>query len=495
MRWYPVLCTVLFVLGCSGSPRGDLIIQNTNIIDVENGRVLQGQSVSIRGRKIVSIESEVMHPSSEDIKIIDGSGKYLIPGFWDMHSHTWNAEYTRKVVFPLEIAHGVVGIRNMAGDCYGDRLDCVNCARYEQIQEMRRDIREGALIGPEIHNASTFLDGRHTIKKESIIITTPKQGRKAVIKHKKENFDLLKVYDYLTPDVFSAIAEEAKKQQIPFAGHVPWTITVEEASEAGLKSIEHGFGLIIAVSGKEETFTGERIQALQRDQFTRQDRFELQSDQMRRIINRDQRAFTFVDSLFRDLTRTLQENNTWLVPTFAMNFRGHRYSEIADHDMMKYLPPTKREQWNRALENFSNAPDNLKLFSRLHGTTLQRMINKMHNASVGILAGTDCDVDLIVPGFHLHQELQFMVEAGLTPLEALQTATLNAAQYFKKASEMGTIEEGKRADMVLLEANPLENIMNTQRIRAVLSGGRLYNRSDLDRLLKEVEDINYQTRK
>lgn len=461
-------------------------IRNVTVIDATGSPAQANRTVFISDDRINSIHGTGTEPIPNDVKTIDGTGKYLIPGLWDMHSHTWGDEHTRNTVLPLNIAHGVVGIRNMAGDCNTNRSDCSQRATFEEIQAIKADIENGIIIGPRIYNASAFLDGNHSIKEESRIITSPEEAKKIVQEHKEAGFDLLKVYDYLMPEVYYALADEATKQGIPFAGHVPWTVSVIDASNAGQKSMEHGFGLIEAVSGMEQEFTEERIEVLKSDSFSREDRFNFlfgPEGQVRRMVNMEEGRFQFVDSLFQQVTKTLLQNETWLVPTLTMNARGHRYQELTNHDLWKYLPESVSNRWKEVNKTLAEAPQIEKDFTRLRSGTLKNMIHNMHDAGVGILAGTDCDVDLIVPGYHLHKELQLFVEAGLTPMEALQTATLNAAQYFGKVDEFGTIEEGKRADLILLQANPLDDISNTLLIDAVIKGGEVMHRNELDDLL------------
>ena len=471
-------------------PSAPIALVDVRVVDIESGEIDSNHTVLISGNQITRVAYSESLDVPSDAKIIDAGGKYVIPGLWDMHSHTWNAEDTRSTVLPLNIAYGVVGIRNMAGDCHGSTSDCANRATFEQIQAIKDDIESEKLIGPRIYQASAFLDGNHSIQESSLIITDPEEARQVVKKHKESGFDMLKVYAYLMPDVYYALVDEAANQGIPFAGHVPWTVTVMDASNAGQKSMEHGFGLIEAASGMEDTFINERIEVLKSDSFTREDRFNFlfgPEGQVRQMIDMEEGRFVFVDSLFQEVTKTLIKNETWLVPTLTMNARGYRYGEISDHDLWKYLPKPVNKRWQTVKNRLEGAPQIEKDFTRLRSATLNKMIKNMHQAGVGLLAGTDCDVDLIVPGYHLHKELHLFVEAGLSPLEALQTATLNAARYFGKVDEFGTIEEGKRADLILLQANPLDDISNTLQIEAIIHDGEYMDRHGLDTILSRIE--------
>lgn len=466
-----------------------LAVENVAVVDVEKGEVRKGQTVVVAGDRIVEIVPASAVQLGEGVIRIEGEGRFLIPGLWDMHSHTWGARATRNVVFPLEIANGVVGIRNMAGDCHGNREACADRTRFEEIETMRREIAEGRLLGPEIHDGSTFLDGRHSIKDESIVITTPGKAREVVQEHAQRGFDFLKVYDYLRAEVYHALADEAKRHGIPFAGHVPWTVSVAEAARAGQKSMEHGFGWLEAASGMEEVVTRERREALKADVFTRQDRFDLlygPGGQFRRMLSPEERRFELSDPALERLAEVLRKNGVWQAPTLTMNGRMLLVDELLEGGILSYLPPAKRRAWSEAIAQSDRMEPGTRAFYRAGRDAIFRIVERLHEAGVGFLAGTDCDVNLIAPGFHLHKELELFVRAGLAPAEALQTATVNAARYLGREGRMGTVEEGKVADLLLLNANPLENIRNTTRIEAVVLDGRLLTREKLDRILEGV---------
>lgn len=189
----------------------------------------------------------------------------------------------------------------------------------------------------------------------------------------------------------------------------------------------------------------------------------------------------------KELAEVLRENGTWQAPTLAMNGRIVLVDALLAGDVLRYLPPEERRAWSAVAAEAQRMERPVRAVHRAALETLFRIVDVLHDAGVGFLAGTDCDVDLLAPGFAFHQELELLVRAGLTPLEALQTATLNAARYLGREAEMGTVEEGRMADLVLLDANPLEDIRNTRRIEAVVLDGRLLDREELDRILEGVE--------
>lgn len=488
--WTWICLGLLSASACDADPPGSVLaIRDVTVVDVVEGTLLPDRTILIRDDRIAALgpADEVDVPEGADT--FDAEDRYAIPGLWDMHSHTWGPDATRRIVLPLDVANGVVGIRNMAGDCRGDDVACTDRATLEEITAMRRKIEGGELLGPEIHNASTFLDGPHSIKDESLVLRTPEEAREVVREHARAGVDLLKVYDYLPRDVYFALAEEARRQAMPFAGHVPWSVTVAEAARAGQKSMEHGYGLYEATSGIEEQLRHERREALEAEEFTHPDRYDLlfatPDGQFRRMIIRDERRFRFSEARFQELVGVLRENDTWLVPTLAMNAT---LIDTFDRDLLEYIPHSKRERWVDLIATSQDMDPAERAFRELSLATLDRLIGRMHEAGVGILAGTDCDVDLIVPGFHLHEELARLVDAGLTPLEALRSATLNPAEYLGRTEDMGSTAEGKVADLVVLDANPLEDIRNTRRIRAVVLDGRLLRRSDLDGILEDVRE-------
>jgi imidazolonepropionase-like amidohydrolase len=432
-------------------------INNVTIIEVTGGPPLQHRTVVVREGKIEDIHYfQSASGKSKDVQI-NGTGKFLIPGLWDMHVHTAFGDWfpqAKEISLPLFIANGITGVRDMGSD-------------LEILQQWRNEISAGTHIGPRIVMSGPMLDGPQPRFPSSIAIKTPEDGRRAVDDLKRRGADFIKLQSLIPRDAVFAIADEARKQGITFVGHVPDSVRASEASNAGQKSFEHLIGIFEGSSPLEDKFlTGPKTES----QF---------------LSSYDpQRA----EALFS----LLAKKQTWQCPTLVWE-RGGNLIELSDfsHDSRaKYVPAYwKNVTWKRFTDQVMHEFNTDDLATRRKFVEKElEVVNQMHRAGIPFLAGTDTASGVyIFPGFSLHEELQRFVAAGFTPLEALQTATLNPAKFLGMEDRMGAIEKGKLADMVLLDANPLDDIRNTQKIAGVIANGRYFSRADLDKMLAEVE--------
>jgi imidazolonepropionase-like amidohydrolase len=437
-----------------------LALTNVTVIDVGGGASQPGMTVVIERERIAAVGQLV----PEQARIVDATGKFLIPGLWDMHTH-WGPGYGWMAApyLPLFTANGVTGIRVMAG--------------HPVYLQWRGQVAEGTLLGPRMVVAGVIVDGPKPFWRDSIATKSAEDGRQAVQRTQQEGYDFVKVYSSLSRAVFFAIADEARKRRIPFAGHVPDRVRVEEASDAGQKSIEHLTGLLLAVSSQETELRRE-FGAASRLPATPERAALLHSLGVRVLESQDAgRAAA--------LFAKLKANGTWQVPTFPV--LRVLESEDATDPRLKYMPAAMRSGWarrateQRTAENISHQRN---VFQRRLA-----LVGEMHRAGVGILAGSDSQNPYSFPGFSLHDDLEWLVKAGLSPLAALQTATRNPAIYLERLQDFGTVEKGKMADLVLLDADPLQDIRNTRRIAAVVSAGRFFSRADLDRMLADIERL------
>jgi imidazolonepropionase-like amidohydrolase len=389
--------------------------------------------------------------------VVDGSGRFLIPGLWDMHVHMVFGDWfpqSCEIALPLFVANGVTGVRDMGGE-------------LEVLQQWRREIGQGKLLGPRIVTSGPMLDGPKPRFPSSVAVASPEDARKAVDDLKRRGADFIKLQSLMSRESYFAIADEAKRQGIVFAGHVPDAIRAVEASNAGQKSIEHLTGVFEGCSNVE-------------DELLRGPKG------IKRFLE------TFDDAKAAALIAVFKKNRTWQTPTLVWE-RGGNLLDQRDlqHDpRARYVPASwKNGTWRRFTEDILTDQANDDLQTRLRFVAKEiEVVRDMHRAGIPFLAGTDTAAGVYVfPGFSLHEEMQLLVQAGFTPLEALQCATRNPAEYLGKLSEMGTLEKGKVADLVLLEANPLEDITNTQRIAGVVVAGRYLSRGELDELLRGVE--------
>jgi imidazolonepropionase-like amidohydrolase len=404
-----------------------LAITGVNVVDVVDGRIVPNSTVTIRGKTIASVAQNSVPPG--DAQVVDGQGRFLIPGLWDMHAHT---EMTGESWLQLDVANGVTGIRDM-----GSALDL--------ILNLREATASGRVLGPRIFAAGPILDDAPGDWPFRMRVKTAEDGRAAVQLLKRRGVDLIKVHDHTPHDAFFAIADEARRQNLPLAGHIPLGLTAEQVIDAGQGDIEHLSNLALwrPCSGGQE----------------------------------------YRPEACRPFFEMLARRGVWSGPTLVAMSElatiGTPASAVsADH--LAYAGKSLRAFWagNQSLM----APETARILRA--GAEVGAVVTKdMAKAGVGILAGCDS----MIAGFCVHDELAAMVHGGMTPLAALQTATLNPARYFGLQQTAGRVASGHNADLVLLDANPLTDITNVSRIRAVVVAGRFLDRQQLDKVLAQVK--------
>jgi hypothetical protein len=472
--------------GAQVTDRETLAITHATVIDVVNGRELADRNIVVRGGRIASIG--ISAPPS-DARLIDGRGKFVIPGLWDMHTHLGNAGVATNVFFPLQIANGVTGIREMTSDCYA-RPGCEQSMTIDTVRDWQRGIAAGRIVGPRIIASSPMLDGPTPTWAYAIPVADAAAARAAVRTFKARGVDFLKIYSLLPRDAFFALAAEAKKEHLPFAGHVPITVSALEASNAGMASMEHGHGLQEGCSSRDSSLRAEQQRLI--GELIAAKEHNLLVEPI--YVEQAHAAFeSYDEARCRVLYAAFARNHTAQVPTLVLlqsYAREHDPRRLRD-PRYKYLPELLRNSW----EAFADAPQadvpNSRVVRAERLRWIQKAIGDMQHAGVMILAGTEeGGASFIYPGFAIHDELQLLVESGLTPLEALRSATLNPARFLHATDSLGAVAVGKRADLVLLDADPLTDIGNTKMIRAVIADGRLFDRARLDFLLQRVEAIS-----
>lgn len=335
--------------------------------------------------------------------VVDATGKFLIPGLWDMHGHLTDATAD---AFPLLIMNGVTGVRDMGGD-------------LAQLDRWRSEINNGTRIGPHIIRAGPFVDGPKAGVTNRLTVRTPEEARQAVRDLKAKGVDFIKVHNALPPDAFFALVDEARKEHIPVAVHLPQGVSSAETSDAGVASLEH----IETINESALWRKGATAKTV------------------------EQAVDENLGPAGQELFQRFAKNGTWYVPTLVAYERGFVL--------------------------WSNDPEALKPRMDVQAKQIT-LVGMMHKAGVKIMAGSDFSDWAIVPGVDLHNELALLVEAGFTPLEALQAATLNPAKFLGKTDTYGTIQVGRAADLILLDMNPLEDISHTRKIHAVVVGGKFF---------------------
>jgi len=436
-----------------------VVTTDVNVVDVRTGEIHPEQTVIIDRGRIVSVGSrkDTRYPRNAPV-IINGKGFYLIPGLWDMHVHLVFGDWfplAQEISLPLFVANGVTGVRDMGSE-------------LATVQAWRNEIEGQRLIGPRIMTSGPMLDGPKPRFPSSIAIATPEDGRRAVDTLKQSGADFIKLQSLLPRDAVFAIADEAKKQEMPFEGHVPDSVRADEMSNAGMRSFEHLIGIFEGSSPLEDAFLkGDKTET----------KFLASYDPERAAV----------------LAAVLAKNQTWQCPTLVWE-RGGNLIDVTDFSKdqrAKFVPAYWKDRtwksFTKEIEAEFNE-DSLETRKKFIDKELE-VVQLLHNAGVPFLAGTDTPPGVyIFPGFSLHEELQRFVAAGFSPLEALQTATLNPARFFQMEDQFGTIEKGRWADLVFLDANPLEDIRNTQKVAAVVLNGRYFSKADLQKLLLHVEE-------
>jgi len=406
------------------------------------------ETVLISGGRILAVgpSGDVRVPAGT--REVDATGRFIIPGLWDAHVHT---RYEGIDHLRLLLANGITSARDMG-------------APWQQLAEIknwREQINKGQRVGPRLWAAGPLLDGPGSTWSHAAIINDPEEGRQIVRRLKREGADFVKVYDLLSRESFFAIAGEAKAQDLTFAGHIPFALTAADVSDAGQRSIEHLPALLLAASDQEE-------------QLVRGGR---------RPAPRDV-AGTVTEGKINALAERLNRNGTYITPTLSLFWNiiqvNRNNPDIVNAERLRYVPPAYTNQWKRT-RAAAGAEGQRQAFEK--GL---EVVRQLHKAGVPILAGTDVVKPYFIPGESLHDELALLVKGGLSEMEALKTATVNPARFLNLADQ-GTIEPGARADLVLLDANPLLNIENTRKIRAVVAGGRLFERMELDVMLADIE--------
>jgi len=457
-----------------------LVLSHITVIDASGTPAQPGMTIVIANGRISELGKNVRAP--QDAQVIDASGKFLIPGLWDTHGHPH-----RPDDLGLFIANGVTGVRVMGG--------------LPWYYETRLQIQNGKIIGPRMAIASRLIDGpdpsqapaplpgdQTGIAKEwaevmaggrprSLFVAKAADARQAILRSKQDGAEFVKIHDGLSREAYFALVDESKKQGFSFVGHIPLAVSPAEASDAGQKSIEHMQGILIACSTKEEEL-----------RKATEDLASLPGPQRAAKSAAIQRATldTFSAEKAKALAARFARNHTWQCPTLTSRF-GTKERAERTAATLKYVPASVRARWQRAAAAIPDTGADEQAVAQMLDQKLLEVVGIMHRAGVRFLAGTDVGGVFLVPGFSLHDELGYLVAAGFTPMQALQSATFDAARFLGQEKEWGTIQKGKLADLIVLDANPLLNISNSRKINAVVVNGRLLDRKTLDAMLDQVE--------
>jgi imidazolonepropionase-like amidohydrolase len=459
-----------FLASCSHSPKTNLAITHVTVIDATGSPAQPDMTVVIAKHRIAAIGSSPSTPIPADAEILDATGRFLIPGLTDAHIHLTGAGEptgSRDFILPLLVANGVTTVRDMGG-------------YLESIFPLRKEIADGKRLGPRIFTPGPYLDGSPPSFQPSMVVTNSVQATEDVHALVQRHVDFIKVQSILNRDAYFAVATAAKREHIPFVGHVPDRVTAAEASDAGQKSIEHLTGVIRGCSSNEPRLMAMQFAVPRKKETPAQSR-------ARQLAFQSQLLSTFSDEAAAKLIARFVQNQTWQTPTLILLKNDAYPTPETDpsHDpRTKFVPRDFLKSWQKGTANRDKDAtlQEFELRTRLLQKSKQ-LVGQMQTAGVHLMAGTDSTAPYIFPGSGLHEELALLVQAGLTSMQALQAATKNPAEFLGIFNEQGTVEKGKFADLLLLDANPLDDIGNTQKIHAVILHGKLLDRSTLDAVL------------
>jgi hypothetical protein len=393
-----------------------------------------------------------------------------------MHAHLTGAGEpggSRQFILPLMLANGITTVRDMGG-------------YLEALKTLRQEINSGKLVAPRIFFAGPYLDGSPPFFQPSLVVTNTNEAADDVHSLVSQGSDFIKVQSNLSREAYFAIADVCRRERITFVGHVPDRVTAAEAADAGQHSIEHLTGMLRGCSGEEAE--------LMRQQFAPGPKKATARESRNRELNWERALLeSYSEEQASALIGKFIRNHTWQVPTLIL-LRNDAYptpaTEPWNDARRAYIPPEVLANWEKGAKarDKGATTEEFALRESLMQASL-RIVGKMHAAGVSIMAGTDTTAPFVFPGSSLHEELGLLVQAGLTPMQALQAATKRPAEFLGKLETQGTIEQGKVADVLLLDENPLEDIHNSQKIRAVVLGGKLLDRKGLDELLTKEENF------
>ena len=399
------------------APQSPIVIRNVTVIDPGSSLIAPHWSVLIAEGRIQAVGVIAEPPGAA---IVSGTGKYLIPGLWDMHVHLWNP----KNLPELYLAFGVTGVRDMGSS-------------FERTSALRRSIEEGKVAGPHILTSGPGIEGRKSDdpRLPILTVTTPDEARRAVDEVHDMGADFVKVFTRIELEPYMALVERARQLRLPVAGHLPTKVRLEDAIELKQASIEHFFGL-------------ERVS----------------------------------EARLRKAFAAAAAAGVRFAPTLSMHKRTllQGVDEMVNDPRVKLIPEELRKDWGDPKKDLAAASADFREKAPRTYVHYQEMTRWLSQSGVLVLAGSDTGDPFTIPGGSLHDELALLVEAGLSPMEALRGATSEAARFNRLEGSFGGIAPGLVGDLVLLEGDPLGDIANVRRVAGVWWRGRYYDKDGIE---------------
>ena len=447
-----------------------LVLENASVVNVSTGKITYKRLLAISGDTIKAIDDTKKVKQYKADRYIDVAGKYVMPGLWDMHVHFRGGDnliQANKDLLPLFLSHGITTVRECGGDM------------TPSVINWRKQIAEGTLAGPRIFTSGPKIDGPKSTWAGSLEVETPEQVTKALDSLQKINVDFVKIYESkISRQTYLEIIKQAEERGLITSGHMPYSVKLKEAVDHGLDASEHLYYIFKACSSKEDSITNAIIQ----------------SENTARPIG----LFAALPSIYETfdaktadrLFKYLGKNSFSIVPTLFISKTLNEIKE-KDHSADKLLPYIDlkiQATYAGRVKSAKRASNESTAFSKKYALKASSMIPQMHRRGINILAGSDCGAynAYVYPGESLHEEVKLMVASGLTPVQALQTTTINGAKFMRADDFYGSLTKGKSSDLIVLNSNPLIDIQAIYEINMVISKGRAYTRAELDDLLKSI---------
>jgi hypothetical protein len=439
------------LFSCAQTPKNlsstAILISNANIVDVRNGAILENQQVVVDSGKIKSILSTVENPSAY-ATLINAKGKYLIPGLAEMHAHIpqppTSEDRIEETLF-LYLSNGITTIRGMLG--------------HPSHLVLRERAKKGEILSPRIFTASPSLNGNS--------VTTKEEAVQKITAYQKEGYDFLKIHPGIQMDVFDQVVLTANEVGIPFAGHVPVAVGIRHALSSKFATIDHVDGFIEGLVPESENVDPTKNGFFGFDVTPLADTSKIDG-----------------------LVQLAKENKVWIVPTqslFERWFAPISSDALLLQPEMKYMPATTLVDWKKRKDEYTGPEVNFDEKQWNQFTSIRReLIKKLQDNGHGMLLGSDAPQLFNVPGFSIQHEIESMFTAGLSPLEILQSGTINPAIFYGMEGTFGEIKETLDADMVLLDVNPLENIAAFKQISGVMIQGKWLSREMIEKKLTDI---------
>ena len=481
MNYYKFLkkCAFVFLfintIGCSNQvtiSENSYVIKNISIIDPIDG-LQANKHVVITNDIITMILNDDNEIIAKDDNIIDATGKFLIPGLWDAHIH-FSFDTSLAPYMPgLFIAHGITSVRDTGGP-------------IDFVVKMKDLSLNDSIKNPNIYIAGPLIDGTPNVYNNSspsfpllsIENSDIIEIESNVLGIVDREVDFLKAYEMLTENQFLALMRIAKKRNLSVTGHIPLSMTLISAVNSGLNGMEHIRNLELSVASNSEELYKERLELLKNPN-------NLPGSVLRSSIHSKQRLRaidSFDNNKFQEAVKLLVSQNVWQTPTLFLyrNFSQKTYTDPSFIPELNKLPNQVKQKWIKEITGTDTIVDKNGL---KYSKWLESTVGKLHKKNVPFMAGTDTPIGYLIPGRSLHIELEVLVESGFSNLEAIKTATVNPATFFGIQDKTGRIKNGHKADLVILNSNPLDKIRNTQDISAVIKNGQLLSRKSLDSLM------------